>query len=224
MEEILKQLSLYDLFGYLVAGAIVVWAVMGAVAACARSGAQAAPPVLNTAVFLVAAYIAGHMIQATASYLDKQMHDDRPRHTLETVYENEPNLRAQIEGALKEAFEVKLEHGERFKAAHTYIHVRTLDSYVEIMQARSAFFRGLTLALLIAALAFAVRFACDRKWHNAALVVLLLVGSGISYSRYTVFDKNFVDHTYRTFYVDHKLSRAEVGKSPEAAKGRGKKK
>ena len=144
VENILGEIALYDLIGYFVPGALVVWALISAL------GVGRNPPSITVAIgavfFFGTAYITGHLIQTVASSL---IHLEIE---INTLYKDEPWFKAELLRAHGERFGYAPGAGQAsarpsekmiFKLSHTYAQVRKIDSYVEILQARLAFFRGL---------------------------------------------------------------------------------
>jgi hypothetical protein len=195
----------------LIPGLIVVWAVrralqLGDVADSGRALWQ----------FIIIAYLTGQLLQTVSS---EQRHWLRAATHLRSVEQLFPDNQSgsfaqeKLIPALREAFG-KNPSTDWFYLCESYLQVRKLDSYTEIMHERYGFFRGLFLALVISAVGLVLgevifRTAGTRPTvkskRDIFIAALCLVGAPLSFLRMNDFDKYYGKATYETFYVDHKL-------------------
>jgi len=207
MEQLLKELSLYDLTGYLIPGIVVVWSVVFVMNAILfrRKRDYIKPSIF---AIIVAGYITGHMLQTIATFLEEHLLPIfwkslfwRP---IDQLYVNDPAFRDALNDAIKNTF-VNVAQNGPFILCQTYVRVHGLDGYTDIMTARYAFFKGLTLALFISCCAFALEaFWRRRQAHRGRVFLmagLLLIATGLSFGRMVRFEHYYVDGVYRTFYV-----------------------
>ena len=217
MEQLLKELSLYDLTGYLVPGVVVVWALVYVANATLTHRAKDRIE-LPTLGFIFVGYIAGHMLQTVATFLEEHVLTRfwnplfwRP---IDELYSAEPAFAANLNDAMKNTF-ANLAQDHPFILCQTYLRVHGLDGYTDIMTARYAFFKGLTLALLIAFLAFVFEAVWSRRQARLRgriiiVAALLLIATCLSFARLVRFEHYYVDGVYRTFYVGV-LPRSKAG-------------
>lgn len=137
----------------------------------------------------------------------------------------EPLLAQSLRYEINEHFGKNQTAFAEFMFCQAYLQARHLDSYSGIMQARYAFFRGLSLALSIATLLFAVKLILHRGHDDGLLpvpvhrrpgviVVTLLVATGLSCWRFVQFEGYYADSVYRMFYVASKLLPPQHGGIP----------
>lgn len=218
MDQVLKELTLYDLTGYLVPGVIIVWAA-SMVMHSARRRADTHHPELKLLTFILIAYLAGHMIQAVATPLERHVFRPLFWKSMPAQFADDKAFVARLEAAANRAFGPIADDSRRFLLCQTYIQVRRLDAYIAVMQARYAFFKGLTLAFLLATLAFAGDAVVEHRQRgrrklarqpmhrdSRALAVAMLLASILSFVRLTEFEHHYADSVYRTFYVAEKLA------------------
>lgn len=206
MEQVLKELGLYDLTGYLIPGVVVVSALIH-VANATVSSLKKDPIKRPVYEIIVVGYITGHLLQAVAAFLEDRLLPIiwqplfwRP---LDQLYAEESAFREALKSAVKNTF-ANVESSP-FILCQTYVRVHGLDAYTDIMQARYAFFRGLTLALFISGCALAYKWFRRRgQAHRGRVLImsgLLLVATVLSVWRTFRFENYYVDGVYRTFYV-----------------------
>ena len=213
MEQLLKELSLYDLTGYLIPGIIVVWSVLFVMNAFLfRRKSDYIKP--STFAIVIVGYITGHMLQTIATFFEEHLfsifRDSEFWQSTDQLYANDPPFRDALNSAIKAVFVskdtlVNVAQHSQFVLCQTYVRVHGLDAYTDIMTARYAFFKGLTLALFISCCAFAVEAFWRRRMANRGRVFLmavaLLVATLLSYERLLRFEHYYVDGVYRTFYM-----------------------
>jgi len=224
--EILQGLDLYDLMGYFVPGAVALWFAL----ALANSRRRATNRIkLSPVALVVAAYLAGHMLQAVGSYAETLVNEHFASKSIHQRYADReqflPQLRSSIEGAFGEAPQDSV-----FDLCLTYLRVRERTAFVDIMQSRYGFFRGLTLALFLATMSLVLNVAL-RKGRPLDIPVeeqlmtsrqalffatLLLAGTMISFVRLVEFDRRFVTEVYRACSVDYALLTKAGGGQPAA--------
>ena len=77
------------------------------------------------AAFLLAAYIAGHMVQAIASAIDDTTLRTPEKRAVALVYKDDASFRASLSTALKKQFQTD-NPGDLFKFCETYVRNITL--------------------------------------------------------------------------------------------------
>lgn len=222
MDQVLRVLTLYDITAYLLPGLVVVWVFLRAAEFVQRSG-----PYSWSWKLVIVAYIIGQLLQVLMSDQRYWLSCEGPIHLrkLEQVFPDKPNadqteFRKRLTEAINETFnEPPPVPKEWFRLCESYVRNKKIESFVEIMQARLGFFRGLLLSLIVAAVALLAamgvqRFCWEgrrnsrREWiENILLVLVCLAGAWLSYKRTNDFDRYYAETTYRTFYVDHVLSK-----------------
>lgn len=225
MEQVLKVLTLYDIAAYLLPGLCVVWAFLRSVHFIQGGWSHTWSWKL-----VVVAYIVGHLLQAVASDERKfwRKEDDPVRlRTLEKVFpkKDEAVFVGQLKSAICDAF-CDPPPREWFLLCESYVRAKKLESFVEIMQARYGFFRGLLLALRTATVMLVVAFAwalrrgqtrspSRREKHEHLFVIALCVAAAfLSYLRKGDFYKYYSQGTYRAFYADYVLSEKNDARVP----------
>ena len=109
---------------------------------------------LAVTFFIVGSYLTGAMIQATGSLLDRYVVHRTSKNTIELHYAAESvEFRKQLQDMVDEAFH-KPPADQVFNLCQTYSQIRGIDAYIQTMQGRYAFFRGLTIAFTIAGFSF----------------------------------------------------------------------
>lgn len=229
MEPILRVLTLYDIMAYLVPGAVVVVAVLYSYdllfAYHLIPGASAKRWYLS---LIVVAYLFGTLIQGWASPIRRE----RPQNLganpkPEDVFPRDPGFASALTEKINKAFQ-NPGKDESFGLCEFYLQTRKLDSFVEIMRARYAFFRGLTYSLPCAALILAVgavgrlwrRWRRDypRDWESFFVPLLLaflcLAGAYTAKIRTNDFNFYYANSVYVTFYADYSVSDTPGGKHP----------
>ncbi|HXU35159.1 MAG TPA: hypothetical protein VN937_02265 [Blastocatellia bacterium] len=238
MEQILKELGLYDLLAYFVTGAVALSSVIAAFVSFRRSRSQKSEmnlwqseTKLTVTLLVIGSYVLGHMIQVSGSMIDRDIFKRVSSNSIEQHYSGEDNaeFRKQLQAMVDKAFRNPPKELV-FNLCQTYAQIRNIDSYIQIMQGRYAFFRGLAIAFLIGGVSFILKGYWDRSRasprlgnkrrliHNRYLPMLLLpmlffLGALASFSRSNDFSHYFVDHVYRTFYVSYALSETEAGRT-----------
>jgi hypothetical protein len=210
MEQMLKEISLYDLTAYLIPGVVVVWSMMFVTNAVLyrRKSDYIKLPIIAV---IIAGYITGHMLQAVATFTEetvvsKVWREPEFWRTPETVYANDQKFAGAMTSAIKDRFG-DLADKRPVYFCQTYLQARHLDAFAEILMARYAFFKGLTLALFISCAAFAFEVFWRRRQptHRRRVLImagLLLLGAGLAFWRAETFEHYQVDTVYRAFYVD----------------------
>ncbi len=202
MEEFAKVFGLYDVVSYFVPGAVLAWAILEAYKAHESPIVEVQP---SMAAFLLAAYIAGHMIQAAASWIDDECFRTSKEHAVATVYKADEDkaFRDLLSTAIKERFNTDSPK-DYFKYCEVYARNHHIDTYTEMFLANRGLFRGLALSMALSFFAFLYALTKDRK--NVARIcfcVALAVGAGASFLRFAKFNQYWVDSIYRTWYVDY---------------------
>lgn len=139
--------------------------------------------------------------------------------------EGQAAFRGQLKSAINDAF-CDPPSREWFFLCQSYVRAKKLESFVEIMQARHGFFRGLFVALVIAVVMLVIATAWvlgrsqngdpsprERKEH-ALVIVLCVLGVCLSYVRKEDFYKYYSQETYRAFYADYVLSEKNDARVP----------
>ena len=212
MDQILKVLTLYDITAYLLPGVVIVWAFLRF-----RDFVQRGWEYPWSWKLILVAYIVGQLLQAVASEERRWRGNPIYLRSLDEVFAGNDHavFREQLKTAIKETFRDP-PPAEWFLLCESYIRENKLESFVEIMQARYGFFRGLYLALAAAVVMLIVAAlvrACTRtkpsgrEWmEHALLIVGCAVAAWLSCERKDDFYKYYSEGTYRTFYVDHALN------------------
>jgi hypothetical protein len=204
VDHFLKELSLYDLTGYLLPGVVAVWSVL-AVHEALRRKRNSPRLVLSIWVFLVVAYLAGHLVQTVASKFFRLF----PRAPISSLYASESVFQQRLEAEILNRFGVQPDK-KKLDLCETYLRLHGIDGYAEIMKARHAFFRGLTVSFLMALLAFVYKAGVERdkqadamperQRNSMLLAAVLVVAMILSLLRLREFDGYYTDAVYRTFY------------------------
>lgn len=216
MEKVLTELALYDIMAYLVPGVVVVGAALYGIAAVRRDGTHQ-----WSWMVLVAAYLVGHALQAWASPMRHLLAEPLYQQSLKKVYTDECQTNDDGKYDCNAAFRKELQNRlnltypnvqtleTQFLLAESFLQGRQLDGFVQIMQARYGFFRGLFVGFPIAALilSFVLWFQYkDRRAHQteqlatAVLIVLCLLGAVTAGVRTGDFDKYYTQAVYEAFY------------------------
>ena len=167
MEDVIRAVGLYDLVGYLLPGCVLLFALLVSVHAfCRVQGKRFQEP--HLAIFLVAAYLTGFMLQAALSHdrtwsilpvpsVGTTFESIIPRPSTAVTAEEFSNRtqarRLFIEAlstASMQAFNVPT---DEYYLAEAYGRVHGLDSYSSSMDPRYAFARGLIVSLIVSAFA-----------------------------------------------------------------------
>jgi hypothetical protein len=224
METVLKELSLYDLTGYLLPGVVVVWSLVY-VADASRFRREKDRLELTTVVIIIAGYITGHMLQAIGTFLEQNVISSMFWQPPTQIYFNDPAFRDSLMEAIKNSFGY-VAKGKEFLLCQTYLQVHGLDAFTDIMQARYAFFKGLTLALFISCCAFVVESliwyhrrtrlrglqGAAKRYRNMIIIAgVLFLATLLSFWRLMAFESYYIDNVYRTFYVGVKTGPGPAG-------------
>jgi hypothetical protein len=203
MEQVLKELGLYDLTGHLIPGIIVVWMLIYVANAILHR--QKSEPINRSVLeMIVAGYVTGHLLQAIGSFLEQLFRPSLFWRPLDQLYADDPAFRDALNDMIKKIF-VNAAQKDPIILCQTYVRVHDLNAYTDTMQARHTFYRGLTLALFISGCALVVEwFWRRRQAHRGRVLVmagLLLIATGVSFGRMVKIDFYYVDGIYRTFYA-----------------------
>jgi hypothetical protein len=211
MEEFLKSLGLYDLVGYIVPGLIVVWAGLVFCRYHSKRNIE-----IDTLTVVFAAFIAGHMIQAGASFLDDLLFRGNGRDTVNAVYKSDEDkaFREELLNALHKAFKADMSNRpDELYLCEYYGRIHGRDSYTERFLAYRSLFRGLVIAMTLAMIAPAYVFCRSKKGPvkrtSGWICIVLLCCVGISFGRFLKFDDYWKKSIYWTFYDDYLLPSAK---------------
>jgi hypothetical protein len=167
VEQILRTFGLYDIVAFLVPGGVLAWAVV--IALNAFLHAPRPMRVRLSAAFLVGAYITGALLQAAVSPSRPWIKDGSlTAQRIDELYkaradgtDDRRQFREDLSLAAHTVFGDQSPN-DVFYLAESYDRVRELSAFPDIMQARYAFFRGLTFSLILALVAFAFAAAMHR--------------------------------------------------------------
>jgi hypothetical protein len=228
METLLKELTLYDVMAYLLPGFVLLWAILKAADSIRGHATRQ-----WTWKLIVVAYIVGHLLQASVSPARLWSREPVYLQTIDSIFPDIPGtgstpavsraaFRSDLASMIVKTFNDP-PSSEWFYLCESYLQEKKLDGFIQIMQARHGFFRGLSASLGLAALALLVaagvqaRIRADpyrREWIESAIVALLCVaGAYLAAQRTDDFGRYYAEGTYRAFYVDHLSSGAQPASS-----------
>lgn len=205
MEQLAKELSLYDVLAYFIVGAVAFCSIVLAVEAFLKRYHRRKQPILfrdhsKLAVFafVVAAYILGNLIQAAVSITDNLINKNK----IEQHYSRpeDAQFKTQLLKQVNDTFQTP-PADQIFNLCQTYSQVRNIDGYIQIMHGRYAFFRGLAIALIISLICFFLKSRWEHRQIPIWLTVIFLLAIALSIYRAIAYNNYFVDHVYRVFYV-----------------------
>lgn len=216
------NLNLYDFLGYIIPGILTAWAAQVLIVDVLRLpvGLTFGGSATETAFFVVASFIVGHLVQGVAELLEPVLLNPRVK-TGDGWRRMFPSERFRLEDDLhfskdfKEAFEQKaatlfrLPVGAReaFDLAYAYIITHGYGAHTELFNAIYGMSRGLLLATLLGAGVYIIQVVDAVTIHDnaevakeaAVFAILLCVGSVLAFSRARRFSRRFADSVYRAF-------------------------
>jgi hypothetical protein len=210
MKEI--QITLYDVFGYLIPGVISLVSIAILVGTLFLEGAIDIPtyPAFVWIALAVIAYITGHMTQAIATalltLLPSTIHRTltlRTKFSLEKEVLQRVNEKARriagIEGA------ATLNSGTVFEICDHYVQQHCKTDARDIYVYREGFYRGISVALLCFGVALLIRLPLEMsevRWAElrlslsrsqvTALILVSFSGAWLMYQRYRRFGNYLV--------------------------------
>ena len=217
------QVTLYDFFGYLLPGALILcsivilfWAVFWP---SFPLSIPAKLPPLEVGVLLFVAYLAGHLGQGLANLMDKLF-------KTRVKFEKEIPLSAELSETVKSAIGSRF--GENIKSLssqelfrlcdQTLLHCDSLGER-EIFTYREGFYRGNWIALAALTFSVIVRLihtpihvdifgTAAELWRPHLLTFAMLTGLGsyLAFCRYL----RFAAHGYRTCFLRFLSAKDEV--------------
>lgn len=208
------QVTLYDFFGYLLPGAVILvaavlifWTLFWPNAFLALPSSL---PVLASSSLVFAAYLAGHLGQALGNLLEKV---SPGRRNLDKKLPLSPELGKEVVHALAGRFGEQIKTLDAKEMFHlcdqTLVHCGSLGER-EIFTYREGFYRGNAVALTSVSFALAVRLVCvpvmvsiggkGLAIHRAPLVLAALlcgVSAWLCYARFL----RFAEHRYKSCFL-----------------------
>jgi hypothetical protein len=208
------QITLYDIFGYLLPGAVLLvaaillfWTLFWPDASITFPTAL---PILASTSLLFAAYLAGHLAQALGNQLEKL---SKARGRLDEELPLSPELEKMVRQAASDRFG---EHAKTLAASElfhlcdqTLVH-NCSPGEREIFTYREGFYRGNSVALTFVSLALIIRLVCvpaivvisgtGHKLYRGPLAlaaVLTGVGAWLCYRRFL----RFAEHRCRSCFL-----------------------
>ncbi len=210
------QITLYDIFGYLLPGSVVTLAaVVGLWAVLWPTSTFLLPvqlPALATTYLLLICYLAGHLAQAMSNIVERFSKSS-------TKFETTVPLSAELEKLVRAAATKHLGHGAgNVSARELYllcdqalIHNRSVGER-EIFIYREGFYRGNSVALAALAISLFLRtihspiqFSIGprivdvHRTDVALCAVLTSVGSWLAYRRYLRFHEHKIQTCFLRF-------------------------
>ena len=224
MKRGLEQLTYYDIFGYLLPGAVVVAAALVAAGALFTDvniafGRQSVTEGLAEGIaFALSAYIVGHLVQVPGRTLVQRWMrrckwgGEDPSHLFLKPEDEHfcQQFKMGLRNILAEKFDVPRDgyEDEAFDTCRTYLTQRNIRRRVEPLYGLYAFSRGLFVAAPLAAACLAVAAGAyftdgdtEEAWLCLAGMVLSLCAIPAFWYRLGTFREDFVDSVYRGFYV-----------------------
>ena len=207
MEELAKILGLYNVVSYFIPGLVAVWAFLAALRAYRTRNNVKSVPRIRTTTVLVAAFIIGHMIQAVASTLDDQFFRRGGKDSVEAIYmhDTDGDFKKALIETITAAFKT-YNPVQALRLCEIYDQTHQRDSYNELFLANRALFRGLTISLAFAFVAYIyVLIHSEKKALLRLLVFGMALACVISFFRFKKFNRYWADSIYRTFYIEYKF-------------------
>jgi len=232
MARVFEQLNFYDIFGYLMPGAVVVGCALLLVDATfpdatsdltAASGAE-----LTGLVFL--AYLVGHIVQAVARRIEPPLNafmwGGWPSEAL--LRPDDKRFSAEFKTALRKlisdryAMPDKASAGDVFAICYSYVIQNGIRRRVEAFLGLCGLSRGMVVASMVAAL-FLAGGAGAHVFHGHSTKDIALYAGGAAAAalaalafvdRLVDFSQRFAEAVYRDFYVAHNVPAVAGGERP----------
>lgn len=222
MARILEQLNFYDIFGYLMPGAVVTGCALLLIGAAfpdapADLGAASTAELLGL-VFL--AYLIGLVVQAGARYVEQAINHAKwkgwPSDAFLRPDDNRftPEFKDGLKKVLADRYNLPEAAfaKEAFAICYSFVIQKGIRRRVETFLGLSGLSRGMIVASAIAALLLAggagAQAFHDQPTKDIALYAggagAALVAAIVFVDRLTDFSQRFAEAVYRDFYVAHK--------------------
>ena len=224
MARVFEQLNFYDIFGYLMPGAVVVGCALLLVDATfpdATSDLSAASGAELTGLLFLA-YLVGHIVQAIARRIEPPLNaiiwDGWPSEAL--LRPDDKRFTAEFKTALRKlvadryALTETAGHGDVFAICYSYVIQNGIRRRVEAFLGLCGLSRGMVVASMVAALLLAGG-AGAHVFHGEPTKDIALYAGGAAAAalatlafvdRLADFSQRFAEAVYRDFYVAHMVS------------------
>jgi hypothetical protein len=212
LEQILKVVTLYDILACLVPGLILVCAVHRSFQR--RDNGYAGAGLWR---LIIIAYVTGQLLQTVLSEQRLWLRQAVHLRPVERLFCKSPVfVQDKLIPALKGAFGDNSSE-DWFYLAESYLQVRKLDAYTDIMHERYGFFRGLFLALTLSGISLISGELISRytgtsnnskSKRDILIATLCFAGASLSLTRMNDFDKYYGKAVYESFYAAYKLANA----------------
>jgi len=219
MNRILEQLNFYDIFGYLVPGAVALGAALvGVVALYPDVGIDFTSPSLWSASgFVVMSYLVGHVVQALAKQLEPSLKRWRwggswpsELYLQRDTPESRPAFVDSLLCILRDDFDLGPEPhpADAFAICYSYVIQHGIRRRVEVFLGFLGLSRGMIVASITAAAllgsASGVHFATGgghAAWLSLAAALVCLAAVPVFCYRFFTFSERFAEAVYRDFFV-----------------------
>lgn len=214
--------NLYDLLGYLVPGLLTAWVGQVLIVHVLRLplGLRFGDDETETAFFIVAAFVIGHLVQTIAERLEpvalnplvetkdgwRRLFPSQ-RFRLENDRHFSNDFKAGFEQKASRVFGIPVGSREAFDLAYTYVTTRGYGGHTQVFNAIYGMSRGLVVATLLGAGVYLIQAVdattihedADVAAEGAVLAALLALGSALAFVRARRFSRRFADSVYRAF-------------------------
>jgi len=229
MARVFEQLNFYDIFGYLMPGAVVVGCALLLVDATfpdATLDLRGASAVELTGLLFLA-YLVGHIVQVGARRIEltvnRMMWRGWPSEAL--LRPEDKRFTAEFKTALTKlvadryALPETADHRDVFAICYSYVIQNGIRRRVEAFLGLCGLSRGMVVASTVAAL-FLAGGAGAQVFHGQPTKDIALYAGGAATAavaalafvdRLTDFSQRFAEAVYRDFYVAHKAPAAAGG-------------
>ena len=234
MARVFEQLNFYDIFGYLMPGAVVVGCALLLVDATfpdATSDLSAASGVELTGLLFLS-YLVGHIVQAVAHRIEPPinaiMWGGWPSEAL--LRPDDKRFTTEFKTALRRliadryALPGTAGHGDVFAICYSYVIQNGIRRRVEAFLGLCGLSRGMVVASMVAAL-FLTGGAGAHVFHGEDTKDIALYAGGAAAATLAVvafldrlvdFSERFAEAVYRDFYVAHQGTTQERVASGDA--------